>query len=757
MKANLLILIISALCSNACAQSNQVKAPGLPYCGAGGPNWTPVEKTAAEVAIDTSSGYIYQWHRSPGPTNAGSWLRIGQGIDAIVGGVAPLYAPLRNQSWFAINGINELYRYAGSGTSWVCLNCASTVSTDATLDGDGSGGDPLKIAQQSATSGQVLKWNGTTWLPAADDNTGTTYTAGTGVAISGGNVISNTGDLSATNELNTSLGVSGSNLALVDAGGTLNVPVSSIAPVQAVAAGTGISISGTTTRTVSSTITQADGSETVVNAGTGISVSGTGTSGSPYVVSATGGGTDLSISGSSSPLTIASSTGTDVTATAGTGISLAGTSGNMTITNTAPSLWTDGGTDTYLTSTTDNVAIGATAAGSKLGVITNSLGTTQTNTSGLLLSNNTAAAAGAQQISPAIRFRGNGWKTNATAGSQTVDFRVSMLPVQGAAAPTGSLGFYASINGGAYSNQLFGIGSDGHISMGTSANSNYVLNVNNTTDQIAAVIGNFNFNNAVNGGAGTGMGIAAFSGAAYLYNTNGPFSIKTATGFGSEQERLKADASGYISVGAGNATGAAWGLNGIVFRSVASACGSVDNTTSASATVTNNVANSFAIPAFAATNSGITYTNAANLYIAGAPTTSSGCGLNTPTLTNKYALWVDADATRLDGKVIVNGTGTPTDFLEVTGNVALTTAGNKLKIATGSNASIGTATLVAGTVTVSTTVVATGSIIMVSCNTPGGTQGILSAPVASIVNGTSFVINSSNAADTSTVNWWIIN
>jgi len=81
----------------------------------------------------------------------------------------------------------------------------------------------------------------------------------------------------------------------------------------------------------------------------------------------------------------------------------------------------------------------------------------------------------------------------------------------------------------------------------------------------------------------------------------------------------------------------------------------------------------------------------------------------------------------------------------------------KLNIATGANASIGTATLVAGTVTVNTTAVATGSIIMVSINTPGGTAGFVSVPSAIIVNGTSFVINSSDIADTSTINWWIVN
>lgn len=68
----------------------------------------------------------------------------------------------------------------------------------------------------------------------------------------------------------------------------------------------------------------------------------------------------------------------------------------------------------------------------------------------------------------------------------------------------------------------------------------------------------------------------------------------------------------------------------------------------------------------------------------------------------------------------------------------------------------GTATLVGGTVTVTTTAIEAGDVIMLTRNTPGGTAGDLSAPVASITAATSFVINSANGADTSTVNWWII-
>ena len=92
------------------------------------------------------------------------------------------------------------------------------------------------------------------------------------------------------------------------------------------------------------------------------------------------------------------------------------------------------------------------------------------------------------------------------------------------------------------------------------------------------------------------------------------------------------------------------------------------------------------------------------------------------------------------------------------GNLVLSTAGNKLSIATGANASLGTsAAMTAGAITISTTAVTASSKIFVSHNTLNGTPGAVSAPTASIVAGTSFDITSSSNTDTSTVNWWIIN
>lgn len=61
----------------------------------------------------------------------------------------------------------------------------------------------LKAKSEGATSGQVLKWNGSAWVPADDNNTGTTYTEGTGIDITGP-VISNTGDTNAADDITTS-------------------------------------------------------------------------------------------------------------------------------------------------------------------------------------------------------------------------------------------------------------------------------------------------------------------------------------------------------------------------------------------------------------------------------------------------------------------------------------------------------------------------------------------------------------------------
>lgn len=110
------------------------------------------------------------------------------------------------------------------------------------------------------------------------------------------------------------------------------------------------------------------------------------------------------------------------------------------------------------------------------------------------------------------------------------------------------------------------------------------------------------------------------------------------------------------------------------------------------------------------------------------------------------------------GGVTFNAVGsgsafTYSDAVTVNGNFSLGTSGNRLNIATGSNASIGQATLSGGTVTVNTTAVTANSIIFLA---HAGT-GTGPLQVGTITAGTSFVINSGNPGDSNVVNWIIIN
>lgn len=88
-----------------------------------------------------------------------------------------------------------------------------------------------------------------------------------------------------------------------------------------------------------------------------------------------------------------------------------------------------------------------------------------TNATSIELVNNTAAAAGAQQISGDLVWTAQGWKTTATAGSQTVNFRAYLLPVQGTTAPTANWILQSQINGGGFTTRLV-VTSAGQIQSG---------------------------------------------------------------------------------------------------------------------------------------------------------------------------------------------------------------------------------------------------------------------------------------------------
>lgn len=93
-------------------------------------------------------------------------------------------------------------------------------------------------------------------------------------------------------------------------------------------------------------------------------------------------------------------------------------------------------------------------------------------------------------------------------------------------------------------------------------------------------------------------------------------------------------------------------------------------------------------------------------------------------------------------------------YSAVSADLSIATAGFGLKVAEGANATMGRATLVAGTVTVATTAVTATSEIFLTCQTPGGTPGFLR--VSARTAGTSFTILSSSGTDTSVIGWLIV-
>jgi len=89
------------------------------------------------------------------------------------------------------------------------------------------------------------------------------------------------------------------------------------------------------------------------------------------------------------------------------------------------------------------------------------LGVTRVDGAGLWLANTTAAAAGAQQYSPSIVLEGQGWKTNATAASQSVKFKIDVSTTQGTTAPSGTLRIASIVNNTGGDIEIFSMANTG--------------------------------------------------------------------------------------------------------------------------------------------------------------------------------------------------------------------------------------------------------------------------------------------------------
>ena len=271
------------------------------------------------------------------------------------------------------------------------------VLTNSTLTGNGSTGNELGIAQQGATTGQVLTWNGTTWVPQAAAPVSTTNT----ISTSGNTITSNVNGVSSTapsitsnnlnltgNNLSTSVnGVASSNVDLtpyLDNTDNQNLSIT----------GNNLSISGGN----SVTLPSADGSETKVNAGTNISVTGSGTIASPYVINNTF--TEIDGSTTNEIQTLNLSANTLSLSNGGGSVTLSG--GTVTnVSGTAPISVVNGTTIPTISLTRNNL---------------NTAASSSTATSPLTVTNGTNAVVNGADTSLAVNNTAPLWNANQLQG-----------------------------------------------------------------------------------------------------------------------------------------------------------------------------------------------------------------------------------------------------------------------------------------------------------------------------------------------------
>jgi hypothetical protein len=326
--------------------------------------------------------------------------------------------------------------------------------------------------------------------------------------------------------------------------------------------------------------------------------------------------------------------------------------------------------------------------------IFNSLGVTQTNGAGLWLANTTAATSGNQQESPSLVLEGQGFATG-LAQSQSNKWVIRNLPVQGSLLNS-SLLFQNSVNGVAYSTAFTLTGSGPSApTFGFTSGASISAPSNTMTIQAAnAASPGVQFNHTFT--------TAGTNSTGWRFNNGFAPTSGTSTW------------KGVVLDGTINQTGGASGDATIL-------------------EILNTV-----------TNAG---GNLRGIDIN--PTLTAVAGATYP--------FVSRPTTGLNGF----GTGTPTAMLHVVGatklegSVTLPVAGNGLLIKEGANATMGTATLSGGTITVNTTKATATSRIFLTVN--GGTLTNVGSPYVSARSaGTSFTISSTNASDVSDVAWIII-
>lgn len=384
-------------------------------------------------------------------------------------------------------------------------------------------------------------------------------------------------------------------------------------------------------------------------------------------------------------------------------------------------------------------------------------GIATTYTNGLILTNTTASTSGTKtQQSPSLKFLAHVWSQTATAADSTSAWDITNVPVTSTNPIISNLTFRAG-NGGTNMNEVFGI---------TSA-------------------GGLRINGSLLGGSGgivcvNGSGILTIyqNGAVgrIMYGSNGTVTngINSASTFFFDQNNTR------LGIGGGISDAATYTLHAYLSDAATSAISTVvgiDHKTSgtpaagygsqilmlgqSSTTASQNmgaIAWDWVTATHASRASEMTFwgvfnagslTKIATINQTSATAMTLGLGVNGTTL-GQLAL-----SGNTSGGITIQPSAAAGSSVykiqDAGGNSNFVT-----EIGSGGAATCGKATLTSGTVTVSTTSVKTGSIIMLTDVTTGALTNVGSLTVGTIVDGTSFVINSTNVLDGSSCYWFFV-
>jgi len=301
-----------------------VKGGGIVYTS-GAPTHAVNVNVDTEVAIDTTTGLWHERSRSLG------WIAAGYRVQLHNATTAPIYTPADKQSIIVVNNADSLYFYRAG--SWRHINRWIT---------DGNKGD-ITVTNSGAT-----------WTINDNTVTNVKFRQSAGLSVVGRSVNStgNVADITAATDGHV-LRRSGSTLGFgqvatagIEDNAVTNAKIASGIAATKIAAGfvdntefgylDGVTSSIQTQLNNKANISHTHSLSDLTQSGAAVGQvpKWNGTAWAPAndeTGSGGGGNTDLSYSGTSSPVTLNSSTGADVTITAGANITLSATSNNLTI------------------------------------------------------------------------------------------------------------------------------------------------------------------------------------------------------------------------------------------------------------------------------------------------------------------------------------------------------------------------------------------------------------------------------------------